>query len=346
MAETEWSLVAVVSGEMPEPPPGTRSISHPDGSLSAILSEQARRSRLSDLIKRDAKSRAARHLLERQKLLETLHARGTVLPARPGQMLAPEAAAPVLIANRTALLRQLAELAEREQYQVILRWDPALALQRFRDAPELCDLMTSARDLTRSELGRRLKASGEALRHSLSLGYRQTLLSACEDLIDLPLETSEMLLNQSCLTRRGGVDLERALEEIDGSWPDGFKISMIGPSPAISFTSLEILRPSADDAAAARARIGLARDADARPENLRHAYRAALSAAHPDLCDDRAEQPLAEVQAAYKLLCDLEDARACLDAAGFAAPPAPPLVGFHRDGMASPEAPRFEEAVA
>jgi hypothetical protein len=298
---------------------------------------------------RAARRAAGRALVARQALLETLMAAGDVLPVPPGQPIAIEEAPDALIANAAVLRAGLRAFAGRAQHQIRIDWDPAAALVRFADAPELAAAMARRDDA--AAFGPALQRGAEALRARLGRDFAARVEAACADVVGLPLEGPESLVNLACLSDATGAPrLEAALEAIDALWPEGLRIRMIGPSPAISFAAVTARRPDAAALEAAADRL----DMDwpcAEPEAVDAAFRRAAKAAHPDAAPGETDgDAIAALREAATLLRAAAAARASLINAGVNAPafPCPPLIVLRRDGdaaaRAAAPAPRTEIA--
>ena len=307
-----------------------------EGDLAAILCPASRASRFWEGVVPGQRKRTALNLVDRQRFLEDLHRSGDILPARPGERLAPTEAALWLSLNARKLTAALDQVAGLEQHQILIRWRPDAALIHFRDAPELCDLLAQAPGMSRGEFGPRLKACGEALRERLGREHGSQIAAIAKETTELPLDSPEMLLNIACLTVRGSQDLDATLEQIDRSWPEGYRISVLGPSPAVSFASVKIFRPSEADLEAAHRTLGLARDGACDVAAVKRAQRIAVKAAHPDTLDPGADQPsIDEILAAANLLREV----AALGPDDRRGGSVPPLAEIMRDGAAVARSP-------
>ncbi|SEA36946.1 GvpL/GvpF family gas vesicle protein [Rubrimonas cliftonensis] len=289
-----------------------------------------------------ARKAAGAALVARQKLLEALMRGGAVLPAAPGARLAPGEARGALAASADALREALARLTGFAQHQVRISWDAPQALARFRDAPEIAAATTRAGD-GRQAFARALAQGAAALRARLGAGFAADLAGVAEATAMLPPEDEADLLNLVALTDAPGLALlERRLEAIDAIWPEGLRIRLIGPSPAITFAAVAVERPDAADLDAAARSLGLAWPLE-EPGRVSAAFRRAAAAAHPDAHPDTppgahsgAGEAVAQARAAAALLAAAGAARAARLAAGEA--PEGPFLTLRSDaeGPAAP----------
>lgn len=251
-----------------------------------------------------ARREAAAALVARQRVLERLLDHGDALPALPGAALPSAAATQALVANAPALTAALAALAGRVQHQVLIGWDPAAGLARWRDAPELAALGAAPRPGP-------VARAAEALRARIGGGFARRVAAAAEDAIALPLDGPERLVNLALLTGPGGLPaLEAALEAVDAEWSEGLAIRLVGPTPPHSFAALAVAPPDAAAEARARAMLGLDEGAALAAEAIRKAFRARARALHPDA--GGAGGDLAALATAEALLLRLAAARETL----------------------------------
>lgn len=174
------------------------------------------------------------HAACRQAVLERLMAFGTVLPVLTGNCLTPAEAAAALAANSPRLRQELRRLAGRVQFQVLVQWHAALV-------PKRTDPDETAEDL-------RLRFT-----HRIA----DALARVAERHVNLPLR-EDMLANQALLLLQTRTDdLDRSLEQIDALWTEGLRIRRIGPSPPVSFASLNFRRVSSAAIRRARHRFDL-----------------------------------------------------------------------------------------
>jgi hypothetical protein len=302
------------------------------GALGAVFAPAAAGLGVRALLSvRGRRREAGRALVARAALLERLMGCGDLLPAAPGGSLRVADAATALAANAGLLAAALARCAGRVQHQVTVAWDPARALARYADAPELAAARAACAD--RVALGEALRDGAEALRARVGADYAARIAAATDDVASLPTEPPAGLANLVCLTGRDGVaKLEQALEAVDADWPDGLSIKLIGPSPVVSFAALTFETPARSRLAAAVQTLGL--DASSlSAETVTAAFRARARALHPDAGGEAdGGVALGAAREAATLLTRVVLARRALAEAGLPAVETPPLAALLREG--------------
>lgn len=154
----------------------------------------------------------------RQARLEALMPLGPVLACPPGVSLSIDA----LLPHVADLSLWLDRLVGRVQFQVQIFWDRDAARGRFAD--QLRDGSDAALDQLAAQLAAQMW---------------QGLAPVALDAEALPREGPEMLLNRVLLLRaQEEMRLDQAIEAIDALWPEGLRLRLVGPSPAVSFALL------------------------------------------------------------------------------------------------------------
>lgn len=160
----------------------------------------------------------------RQAMLEGLMPLGPVLVLPPGQQADAAAFAPFV----DELEAWADRLEGRVQFQLTLSWHRAAAAGRFAAR---CD---------GTEVG--LDRLGQELAQQVTDRLSEVAL----DSIPLPTDAPEVLVHCVLLIDAAQeMRLDQVLEEIDALWPEGLRLRLVGPSPALSF-ALATLRPLAE----------------------------------------------------------------------------------------------------
>ncbi len=299
------------------------------------------------------KVRELRRLLDFEQTLEAILPHGPLLAASPGACLRDARdALGFIAANITSLRGALNAYGDKLQFQVSIAWDPVAALAEARRRDDFGAIRRLAERDDRKALGRAIQSAMEAERAARGDRYAGMLAAAALDLIRLPLESADAVLNAAVMVDRAGeARLDRALEAIDASWAQALTIKCVGPLPALSFASVALERPDPNAIAAACARLGV--DASAEPTRVRDAYHAIMKRVHPDvtaLADNDAaavEPPAIDPRGAiadYRFMMRISEAHAALRAfRPDAAQNAPVLAVMRREGDAG-SAPMTEAA--
>lgn len=221
-------------------------------------------------------------LVQSQQILEQAQQAGPILAAAAGQRFAgEEEARRFLEVNAEALRQGLREFGALRQHQVTVSWNPTGAMLHFRKAAAVAEALQAVAKDPGPAAGALLARAMEGQKARLAEGFRAELAGAAADLIALPVDDPDMLLNVVVAVIPGGGDsLDRALERIDAVWSEGLAVRCVGPLPVISFAAVSIDRVEQDRIESARRRLGVA-DA-ASLEEVETAFRAVLKSSHPD----------------------------------------------------------------
>jgi hypothetical protein len=240
-------------------------------------------------------------LLAFQRLLESLSAKGPMLPAAYGSaLITAEDAEALLVANAAEIGDAFETFGGLLQFQVEVRWDAAKAMVRFKQDGLFSGLDAALATRDRQAFGAAVQALMEVERQRLALGFVELLGSAALDLVRLPLADEAMVLNAAALIARSGEPaLDRAVEAIDATMPEALTIRQLGPLPAVSFATIAIVEPDAGKLAAARHALGVS--AEARPHTVKMHYRMAMREAHPDAGATAASDAAAALAQAHAL---------------------------------------------
>ena len=163
---------------------------------------------------------------QRQACLEGLMQQDAVLPVLPGQTVPRGDVARMLRANQPALERKLDDLHGKAQYQITFAIDEANAMARLARPGSP---FQTARDT-------------EDLRSGLAMHFEDCLQAPGTEVTMLPL-AGNLVANAVVLVDKAtDAALHETVADIDALWPEGIKLRMIGPSPAVSFASVGFLK--------------------------------------------------------------------------------------------------------
>lgn len=253
---------------------GTTSI----GDLTAVYLEEA-----SCGARQGGRTAVARKILEHQKQQERLLAATGFLPAQPNLQFTSKADILSILEDSAEDLHELLErYGEREQYQVIVSWYPEAMLQRFLETGDGQRVASEAKAAgSRLAAGKIIGAAMEEWRAALSRSFSDTIEASTDGWQLLPVGEPVHLVNGVGLVPRGQSGaLEAALETIDAAHPNGLKIKMIGPLPAVSFAT--IARRSNGDGGAAEALQVLGLSSSSTAGDAREAWIDLARRHHPD----------------------------------------------------------------
>lgn len=256
---------------------------------------------------------ALKSLLHAQRMLEAAARFGPVLPARPGSEIRDEAEARRLLGGqRQRLAEALQRHGSSRQFQITISWDPAAALAARRDRAELAAAAAVGARGAGGEAAQMIQRFMSDEKTAFEVRARRAFGAVAEDVITLPVDGPDMLINAAVLLKPGAeADLERTLEALDSGMPGDNRIRLIGPLPPVSFAAIAIERPSRDQIAAARRVLGLRTATE--PRHLRRAYLDTARAHHPDSGAGAAgAHQVGAAAEAFRLLDRVAEARRCM----------------------------------
>ena len=250
------------------------------------------------------RKKALEGVLQFQRQLEAALVAGPIVPAAFANPLLDEIdALTVLAVGHQRFTEALQVFHTVRQYQITVSWNPATAIAH---CAAHADFAAAMRDVPADAMARgaAIRDFMETARSKLGLEMIARLKGAAVELAQEPLGSDTMITNAVVL-----VDMNReaafdaALEQIDASFPD-LAIKQLGPLPPVSFASLVIERPKAQDIVKAKLTLAI----DVLDQNtLKAAYRHAMKAAHPDVAKDSTDKA-ASITGAYRLLQRLDEA--------------------------------------
>jgi hypothetical protein len=225
---------------------------------------------------------ALESMVRAQRILEAAAVFGPLLPARPGSLIRDDVEACTLLCGQW---RQLAESlrlhGNTTQFQITITWNPMAALAARRDHPDLVAAAAAGARGESKEAGDLISRFMTDERAAFGAKAMRALAAVAEDVIALPVDQADMLVNAAVLLASGAEpDLERALEALDSSHPGENRIRLIGPLPPVSFAAVAIERPNRERVVAARRLLGV--DEATAQRDLRRAYLDIARAHHPD----------------------------------------------------------------
>ena len=251
-----------------------------------------------------AKKKALEAILQFQRQLEAAQVTGPVIPAAfANPLLDDTEALRVLAVGHQRLSEALQVFGGVHQYQITVSWNPAIAMAHQAAQPAFQAAMAqNSGDM--AARGTTIRNLMEATRSGLGQAFLARLGSASLKLAQEPLGSENMITNAVVLVEKAKeAAFDAALEDIDASFPD-LAIKQLGPLPPVSFASLVIERPKAQDIA--KAKLVLKIDAF-EADTLKTAYRNAMKAAHPDMAGGD-QSHATSITNAYRLLLRLDEA--------------------------------------
>lgn len=261
---------------------------------------------------------AVQRLLAHQLVVERVMREMPVLPIKFGTVLPDEAAVTRLLCQGHELLRQrFDEVSDNVQIELVVTCSLQDVLGEIaaddsvaRTRSEFAARPGGASDAERAELGRMVKILLDRKRGNYAERIADALAPLVSDMMENALLDDEMVANFALLVPRDAVArLDTRIEELDHELEGRLNFRSIGPLPPYSFATVEVTQPAFD--VIDRARQALKLSAQARPDEIKSAYRSLLQRTHPDVSSSSGDpqERVAELTHAYKLLMSYASAR-------------------------------------
>ncbi len=291
---------------------GVRIVSG-DGGLGAVVSD----SPLDDYRGLD-RQQAATYLVNHQRVVEAVMKEMTVLPVRFGTVMFDEDAVRGLLEQGGArFAAALDEFRSETQMEVVVLWDLQKIFGEIGREQEILRLKDEIEAKPADETMPERVAVGQLVQASLlrrRVALQERLLPAMQnvarDIVVNPPMDDSMVLNAALLVAKDAAEeLDDTLDRLDEELHGRLYFRRVGPLPPYSFANVAVEMPSFADVDAARETLGL--PVDVTPGEIRQAYRRLAAATHPDHSPDdpQAEERMAELSQAHKLLSGLAEAQ-------------------------------------
>ena len=266
-------LVALLEGPPPDRlPDSCRAV--PLEGCTAIAAPSPERSPPRGLQARGPRAirrMVAEAALVRQRRLEGLPTDRAMLPCAPRTPV-PTRPGDLAIANADILASGFGRVRGRQQYQIVV---------------------------TATEPGIARDGLAPAVQRAAALA----LLPLADDTISHPVDADTLLNVTLLMDGARAPHLDGALEQIDAIRPDGLRVRLIGPGPAVSFALARLTLVPLTACRAAAAMLGATDDAPPALESLRGLRRAALKrAGMPDRTGRHDGPAPSDIEAAVALL--------------------------------------------
>lgn len=253
------------------------------------------------------KKQKLRTLVEWQQILEQCLQLETVLPGSGKMHLNSLEEARMLLGGHSDALKNALHTHGRHiQFQITISWDPAAVLQAQKAH------LQTLHDKPRGHhgFGEQLQTQMENYKTQQAAKFLDLLSTKATDMIQLPCDTADMVLNVVVLIPRDKEgQLDQAVEHIDQDMPGQLNIKYVGPLPSISFASLNITRTPQRAVSDACKLLNVALPSE--PDMIRQAYLNCVKHHHPDTKIDESfidteasdvSHRLMKIKNAYQLL--------------------------------------------
>lgn len=253
----------------------------------------------------------AQLLAEHQQVTEQIMSHvPALLPIKFGTLLQTEEIQTLLIQAHADLSTALRTLTNKVEVELVVTWQPERVLAEIAQEPMIAHLRAEAANRTPEEVqqlqlvvGQLVKAGLDARRQS----YQQLILDGLHK-FTADVE-SNLILNDQIVANLAFLlavdqqaEFDRQIEMLDAQLDGQLDFKIVGPLPAYSFSTVEVLRLHPDDIAWAQEILNLGDNATG--EEIRAAYRKYARQYHPDVAGDTEEmkERFDEITEAYQLL--------------------------------------------
>lgn len=296
MAAEAAQTVVSLSSNLPVP-----NISVIPAGRWCIIAGQAKRAANPLAWMKKPTKKSGKALIDFQKTLEILQNVGPILPVAFGTEAKSAQDAIDILKNADGdVARAFADFGNKRQYQITVSWDPEKVLAEMRDEPESQEALSFAKQAGRIALGQTIQLLLERRRAVLKSRALSYLEAVCAEIEEEPIDGDRMALNLVVLIEREAESaLETCLEAFDAG-EKNLLIRMIGPLPAVSFSTVRFIDFDTQRVEEAYKALDVEPGADSL--TLKGAYRAAMRKVHPDVAGEEANEEASKVTDAYKLL--------------------------------------------
>jgi len=250
-------------------------------------------------------------LAEHQRVTEfVLPQVSGLLPVKFGTLLQPKEIRTILAQSHTELESALAALADQVEVEVVATWQPERVFAEIAQDPTILQLRAVAVGKSGVELqqiqmivGQLVKAGLDARRVTFQQQLMESLRDSATDSEINPILNDQVVANVAFLLPKAKqAEFDQKLTQLDQQLGGQLNFKVVGPLPASSFRTVEVVKISHEDVAWARELLEIG--ASATADEIRNAYRRQARQHHPDAMPDEplAQEQFTDINNAYQLL--------------------------------------------
>lgn len=264
-----------------------------------------------DNYRRLSKPALVQVLADHQRVTELLMPHASVLlPVKFGTLLPPASVQALLAQSGTDFEAAFQNLTGKVEVEVVATWQPERVLAEIAQEPAVVQLRAAAAGRTPAEVQQLQIVVGQIVKASLDArkeAYQQQILDSLRDIVDdreINLALNEQVVANLAflLSSAKQAEFDRQIEALDARLDGQLNFKIVGPLPAHSFSTVEVLKIGAEDVARAQEllEIGDAVTAD----EIRAAFLRQARQVHPDAAQDNpmAAEQFAAINEAHQLL--------------------------------------------
>jgi hypothetical protein len=252
-----------------------------------------------------------RCLMAHQVVVERVMKGYPILPVKFGTLIESDGEVQRLIEQgHQQFARALTVLDGKVEMEVVATWDLKRVLADIGKEYEIVRLKKAMANRPSGEVLEQQIRAGRIVKESLDrrrIKYQERMLQSLQamalDLQPNALVVDEMVMNVAFLiAREREEEFDERVRELDRLFDDRISFRVIGPLPPYSFSTVELLRPSAQKIEEARRLLGLG--SEASEAEVKEAYRHLAASTHPDAHpnDGQGGERFARVREAFDVL--------------------------------------------
>jgi len=250
-------------------------------------------------------------LADHQRVTELLmpHVR-VFLPVKFGTLLPPENVQTLLSQFGADFEAAFQNLTGKVEVEVVATWQPERVLAEIAQEETVVQLRAAAAGRTPAEVQQLQIVVGQIVKASLDArkeAYQRQILDSLRDIVDdmeiNPALNEKVVANLAFLLPAAKqAEFDRQIEALDAHLGGQLDFKIVGPLPAYSFSTVEVLRISAEDVAWAQGLLEIGDTATA--DEIRSAFLRQARQHHPDAAQDDplAAEQFAAINEAHRLL--------------------------------------------
>lgn len=239
-------------------------------------------------------------LAEHQRVTEKILAEvDGLLPVKFGTLLSKAEIHTMLAQAHTELEKALHALIGKVEVEVVATWQPEKVFAELAQDPTIAQLRAAAAGRTPAEVQQIQMIVGQLVKQGLDArrtSYQEQLLAslkeAAADLEINPVMNEQVVANLAfLLPTEKQSEFDQKVEHLDSQLNGQLNFKVVGPLPAYSFSTVEVVKISPEDVDWARELLEIGDSASA--EEIRAAYLRQARLHHPDTAQAK---PAAEAE--------------------------------------------------
>ena len=233
-----------------------------------------------------------------------------LLPVKFGTLLPDKGVHALLAQSSVDFEAAFQALAGKVEVEVVATWQPDRALAEIAQEPTVVQLRAAAAGRTPAEVQQIQIVLGQIVAAGLEerkAAYQQQILDSFRDMVDdieINLALNEQVVANLAflLPSARQAEFDQRIEALDARLNGQIDFKIVGPLPAHSFSTVEVVSISPDDVSWAQALLEVGEAATA--EEIRAAFMRQARQFHPDAAPDNpmAAEKFADINKANQLL--------------------------------------------